>query len=472
MASLKTPIKKNKTLATAKLAVAFSGGLDSTVLLHATVMAHGPNNVYAFHVHHGIQQEATQWQQHCKKIAQQLGCRFDTRNIQLPNTSNLEAQARDYRYLALQDMCEAHQIEDLLVAHHQDDQAETILIQLMRGAGLAGLSGMPASKPVKQNKLNKSKTAELKSKQLLNLHIWRPFIDLRRSDLEIYAKENQLTWIEDPSNQDESYRRNAVRKTLLPQLEKVQPGAIPNLARSARHLAEAQDLLNQLADIDLGLMNQSLGLSKTNLLRLYKTSQSRAKNALRRWLGKQGLVNPSEDRLVSWFTELQQVRVDARLQWEHDGMLICLWRGHLSVEQPKRDPKKELKSQQKNQQKDEHKTQQKDELDNQPGEWVFKNLAANSKKMGIAKNRFDEAKAKGLINTMPRQGGEKFKIQLNRPRKSLKNLYQEADIPPWQRDVPLFYIGDELVAVAGIGISADWQATQGSRVGLEWKSFL
>jgi tRNA(Ile)-lysidine synthase len=155
---------------------------------------------------------------------------------------------------------------------------------------------------------------------------------------------------------------------------------------------------------------------------------------------------------VSWFAQLQQVRVDARLQWEHDDMLIRLWRGHLSVEQPK------------SQQKD----QQKNELDNQSGEWVFKSLAANSRKIGIAKDRFNEAKEKGLINTMPRQGGEKFKIQLNRPRKSLKNLYQEADIPPWQRDVPLFYIGDELVAVAGIGISADWQATQGPRVSLDW----
>ena len=200
MASLKTPTKKNKTLATAKLAVAFSGGLDSTVLLHATVLAHGPNNVYAFHVHHGIQKEATGWQQHCKKMAQQLGCHFDTRNIQLPNTSNVEAQARDYRYQALREMCEAHQIEDLLLAHHQDDQAETVLIQLMRGAGLAGLSGMPASKLAKQNKLNKLKNTASENIQPTNLHIWRPFIDLRRADLEIYAKENQLTWIEDPSN--------------------------------------------------------------------------------------------------------------------------------------------------------------------------------------------------------------------------------------------------------------------------------
>lgn len=439
MVSLKTPIKRNKAPVAAKLAVAFSGGLDSMVLLHATVLAHGPKNVYAFHVHHGIQKQATKWQLHCKKIAEQLGCHFDTRNIQLPNASNIEANARDCRYRSLSEMCEAHQIEDLLVAHHRDDQAETVLIQLMRGSGLAGLSGMPISKQLSG-----------RASQSTNIHVWRPFLDLSRADLEVYAKEHQLSWIEDPSNQDESYRRNAVRKTLLPQLEKVQPGAISNLSRSARHLAEAQDLLNHLADIDLGLMVGRQGLSKSNLLRLYKTSHPRAKNALRRWLNKQGLVHPSEERLTNWFIELQQVRIDARLQWDHDGALIRLWREHLSVEQAQSVG-----------------AQQGDEV----GEWVFKNVAPTSKRAGIAKNRFNEVKKKGLINTLPRQGGEKFKVHINRPRKSLKNLYQEADIPPWQREAPLLYIGDELVAVAGIGISADWQTIEGPRVGLEWVTY-
>jgi tRNA(Ile)-lysidine synthase len=104
------------------------------------------------------------------------------------------------------------------------------------------------------------------------------------------------------------------------------------------------------------------------------------------------------------------------------------------------------------------------------GEWTFKKLPANSKKPGIAKDRFEKAKQKGLINTMAREGGEKFKVDLKRPRRSLKNLYQEAAIPPWQRDAPLLYIGEELVAVAGIGISADWQTTEGPRFSLEWQA--
>ena len=440
MASSKTATKTSKSIQKktppAQLAVAFSGGLDSTVLLHATIKAHGKKNVHAFHVHHGIQKEADQWQAHCKAVARKLGCHFDTRNVKLNKQSNVESQARNLRYQALSEMCEAHNIQDLLLAHHLDDQAETVLIQLMRGAGLPGLSAMPQ---VKSNEL---------------IHLWRPFLNMRRKDLEIYAKEHQLTWIEDPSNQDESYRRNAVRKSILPSLEKFQKGAIENLARSAKHLGEAQGLLNQLADIDLGLIETKEGLSKTNLIRLYKTSQARATNALRRWLSKNGLAYPSEERLTAWWSELMQARIAAQLQWSHDQCVIRLWRGHLSITQG-------LSAQVKEKEKEKEKGINE-------GEWTFKKVPSNSKKPGIAKDRFDKAKQKGLINTMAREGGEKFKVDLKRPRKSLKNLYQEAAIPPWQRDVPLLYIGEELVAVAGIGISADWQTTEGPRISPEW----
>jgi tRNA(Ile)-lysidine synthase len=429
MASSKTATKTSKPTGTktppAPLAVAFSGGLDSTVLLHATIKAHGKKNVHAFHVHHGIQKEADQWQAHCKAVAKQFGCHFDTQNVKLKKPSNIESQARNLRYEALTEMCHAHNIQDLLLAHHLDDQAETVLIQLMRGAGLPGLSAMP----------------QVKSKELI--HLWRPFLNMRRKDLEIYAKEHQLTWIEDPSNQDESYRRNAIRKKILPTLEKFQEGAIENLSRSAKHLGEAQELLNQLADIDLGLIEAKEGLSKTNLIRLYKTSQARATNALRRWLSKNGLAYPSEERLTAWWSELQQTRPDSKLQWDHDQQVIRLWRGHLTITQDSSGTEV-------------------------IGEWVFKKIPANSKKPGIAKDQFEKAKQKGLINTMAREGGEKFKVDAKRPRRSLKNLYQEADIPPWQRDVPLLYIGEELVAVAGIGISADWLTTEGPRISPEW----
>jgi tRNA(Ile)-lysidine synthase len=199
-----------------------------------------------------------------------------------------------------------------------------------------------------------------------------------------------------------------------------------------------------LADIDLGLIETKEGLSKTNLVRLYKTNQARASNALRRWLHKNQLAYPSEERLTAWWQELLQSRVDSKLQWEHDQKLIRLWRGQLTLTQ-------DLNAQEKTE-----------------GEWVFKKVPANSQKPGIAKERFETAKQKGLINTMVREGGEKFKVDAKRPRKSLKNLYQEANIPPWQRNAPLLYIGEELVAVAGIGISADWQTTEGPRISPEW----
>jgi tRNA(Ile)-lysidine synthase len=449
MASSKTAPKtsKPKTPKTPPtlLAVAFSGGLDSTALLHATVKAHGAKNVYAFHVNHGIQKEADQWQAHCQAVAKKLGCHFDTRNVKLNKASNIESQARNLRYEALTQMCQAHNIQDLLLAHHLDDQAETVLIQLMRGAGVAGLSAMP----------------QVKSKELI--HLWRPFLNLRRKDLELYAQQHQLTWIEDPSNQDESYRRNAIRKSILPALEKHQAGATENLARSAKHLGEAQELLNQLADIDLGLIETQEGLLKTNLIRLYKTNQARASNALRRWLHKNQLAYPSEERLTAWWTELQQARVDSNLQWEHDQKLIRLWRGKLTITKNTKNTKNQNKN--KNQSKNENRTEN---TNTTLGEWIFKNVPASSKKPGIAKDIFEQAKKKGLINTMAREGGEKFKIDAKRPRTTLKNLYQEANIPPWQRDVPLLYIGEELVAVAGIGISADWQTTQGPRISPEW----
>ncbi len=128
MASSKTATKTSKPTQKktppTQLAVAFSGGLDSTVLLHATIKAHGKKNVHAFHVHHGIQKEADQWQAHCKAVAKKLGCHFDTRNVKLNKQSNIESQARNLRYQALSEMCEAHNIQDLLLAHHLDDQAE------------------------------------------------------------------------------------------------------------------------------------------------------------------------------------------------------------------------------------------------------------------------------------------------------------------------------------------------------------
>jgi tRNA(Ile)-lysidine synthase len=138
-------------------------------------------------------------------------------------------------------------------------------------------------------------------------------------------------------------------------------------------------------------------------------------------LNKNQLAYPSEERLGAWWLDLQKAKTDRQLQWQHDGSQIRLWKGVLRVERAV------------------------EEVGEESGEWVFKTVAAKSSQPGIPKAQFLAAKAKGLINTMPRQGGEKFKVDLKRPRKSLKNLFQEARIPPWQRDIPLLYIGDEMI---------------------------
>jgi tRNA(Ile)-lysidine synthase len=192
---------------------------------------------------------------------------------------------------------------------------------------------------------------------------------------------------------------------------------------------------------------------------------------LRRWLQQHQLSYPSTERLASWWQDLLEVRTDAQLQWQHDDCLIRLWRGVLTItpQEPIQEKKnKETEAEVKTEAETKTKTKTKTNTE-QAGEWVFKRLPSNSQKPGIAKERFDEAKKKGLINTMARDGGEKFKVHPQRPRKTLKNLYQEAGIPPWQRDLPLLYIGTELVAVAGIGISADWLTHQGPRISPEWQ---
>jgi acetyl-CoA carboxylase carboxyl transferase subunit alpha len=239
----------NRTSTPPRLAIALSGGLDSVVLLDSICRLHQAHTtksdspkIVAFHIHHGLQKAADEWLLFCEALAKKYKIGFDFRLLHIDtklNSGNIEARARAARYEALTDLCGYHGIEDLLLAHHQNDQAETVLLQLMRGAGVAGLSGMPESRLLASSKERAS-----------NITLWRPLLGLRREELEAYAREHKLKWIEDPSNRSSKYRRNAVRKSILPKLESLQPGATANLARSADLLAQAQQLLDRLAQQD------------------------------------------------------------------------------------------------------------------------------------------------------------------------------------------------------------------------------
>ncbi|HEY1150958.1 MAG TPA: tRNA lysidine(34) synthetase TilS, partial [Pseudoduganella sp.] len=233
------------------VAIALSGGLDSSALLHlshawsrsATPIvspADAPEldaaltpRLYAFHVHHGLSPNADAWLAHCERACAALGITFASRRITLDDKrSGTEAAARKQRYAALGQMCREHGVKLLLTAHHQDDQAETILLQLLRGSGPAGLSGMDAA--------NRA-PGLLGSDDIL---LARPLLAASRTELEQYVREHGITHIEDESNADQRYARNALRHSVMPQLERAFPGYQERFARSARHAQSAQRLLD------------------------------------------------------------------------------------------------------------------------------------------------------------------------------------------------------------------------------------
>ncbi len=413
-----------------RIAVAFSGGLDSVVLLDTVCKAQAKNHstqIYAFHIHHGLQKQADDWLIFCEKLAKKYKIHFDFRLLHLVGNQeqgNIEARARAARYEALTDLCIEYGIDDLLLAHHQNDQAETVLLQLLRGSGVAGAAGMPTSREI-NTKADK-------------ITLWRPLLAQSKKELEAYAKEHKLKWIEDPSNQDSKYRRNAIRKTIIPALEKIQPEAIANLARSAGLLGEAQDLLNRLARQDGKSILLKDGVQLKQLRELAAQDLPAANNVLRHWFKTNGLTMPSQERLAAWWRDLNTVKAGGQLEWSHDEKSIRLWRGILQIE--------ELKA----------------------GEWVFKTIASASKAPGFPRQWIKDAQQKGLLTQKDRSGSEKIQVKANTPRKTLKNLFQEADIPPWQRNAPLLYLNGELIAVAGVGLSHPHLVHSGPRVRPEW----
>ncbi|MBU3566899.1 tRNA lysidine(34) synthetase TilS [Polynucleobacter alcilacus] len=410
-----------------RIAVALSGGLDSVVLLDTVCKAQAKNKnteVWAFHIHHGLQKPADEWLMFCEKLAKKYKIHFDFRLLHFSTQENIEARARTARYEALADLCNEYGIEDLLLAHHQNDQAETVLLQLLRGSGVAGLAGMP-------------KNRELAT-QDHQITLWRPLLEQTRKELEAYAQANKLQWIEDPSNRNSKYRRNAIRQKILPALEQIQPEAIVNMARSATLLGEAQALLDRLALLDGKTIFVKENIQLKPLLGLAKKDMPAANNVLRYWLKTRGLGMPSQERLAAWWQDLNAVKADAQLEWAHDVQKIRLWRGLLQIAKA------------------------------EEGVWVFKPILSNSLILGLPKAWVEEAQLKGLISQQERIGSEKIQIKANTPRKTLKNLYQEADMPPWERQAPLLYIHGELIAVAGVGVSYPHLVSSGKRVLPKW----
>lgn len=281
--------------------VAFSGGLDSTVLLHLLVRWAAREQlppISAIHVHHGLQPAADGWANACQQVCEQLGVPLQVCRVQVAAGASLEAAARAARYDAF--VARLGDGELLLTAQHGDDQAETLLFRLLRGAGLRGLAGMPVQR-------------RLGAGMLL-----RPLLECRRAELERYAAEHRLSWQEDPSNADPRHARNYLRHEVLPRLQQRWPQASMALVRSAGHCREAQQLLDELAELDLraaldGPQHAWLACPSLALEALLPLSDARQRNALRHWLAGFGDL-PDSDHWAGW-RALRDAAPDAEPVW-------------------------------------------------------------------------------------------------------------------------------------------------------------
>ena len=411
----------SKHLVNPKLAVAFSGGLDSCVLLHllAAINKTLPFQLSAHHVHHGLSVNADAWADFCALTCANLRVPLTISKVKINKNSGLgvEATAREARYSALL----STDAQFICLAHHQDDQAETLLLQLARGAGVKGLAGMAAV-----------------SGKLL-----RPLLDLPRSHLVTYAKQHQLTWIEDESNLDTAFDRNFMRHKVLPILEESYPSIRQTLGRSALHIAQASNLLDELAALDAANCAYIAGSKQLQLQTLAQLSQARVNNVLRWWLAQLGAALPSTMQLQQISQQLLQANADANIiinlsanlvlrRFQGNAYLVnalpavdvsmCLeWRGEEAITLP--DQTRLLFSQQLGQ--------------------------------GIALRHMASKK----LTIRYRQGGETIKPQANRPTRRLNALLLTIGMPPWQREcLPLIWLDDVLATIPNVVVDAGLQA--------------
>lgn len=408
----------------AELWVGLSGGRDSVVLLHLCKTLWP--RVRAIHVHHGLSPNADAWADFCTRLCAAWDIPLRVMRVQVPRQTGkgLEAAARQARYQAYQECGARH----LALGHHRRDQAETLLFNLCRGSGVAGAAAMPACR------------------QHAELTLLRPLLDVAASALSAYAEQQGLAWIEDESNLDETYTRNFLRRQVLPLLETRFPAAEATLARAARHFAEAEGLLHELAVQDDALI-------QARVAPLLQLSEARQANWLRYWLRQRGWQVPDAVALAEALRQIRVAPIDGLFELRLPEGSLRLWRGSLyrvPVRQPL--PLQPLL------------WQGEAQLPWGSGLLKLSQVAGE----GIALNRLLGRR----VTLQARQGGELLAPVAGRPRRQLKKLLQEAALPPWEREVlPLIYVDDELVACPGLAVAADWQCSMGE-VGLlpHWAS--
>lgn len=412
-----------------RLTVALSGGVDSVVLLDLLDRLKGELDLRlaAVHVNHQLSPHAKAWARFCQDLcaARRIPLHVEAVKVGKRKDLGLEAAAREARYRVLL----AQPADYVVLAHHLDDQAETVLLNLLRGAGVRGLSGMPALR------------------EASGPTVLRPLLDVPRAALLAYAKQRKLQWVEDESNEDVALSRNFLRAEVLPRVEQKFPAYRETILRASRNLAEASSLLDELGGIDLA---QAMRAGRLDARYLAGLSSTRARNLLRVFLQSQGAPMPDAERLEEMLRQLVSAGSGARIEIPWGGFVLRRYRGEAWVENTLPAP---------------------------PMDWSkpwHGEAVLRLPELGC-QLEFVPAVGEGMrlaalqahpVSLRLRQGGERLRVDCQRPRRSLKNLLQEAAVPPWLRErLPLIYCGEHLVAVPGIGIDCAYQA-QGNDPGL------
>ncbi|MCC7328129.1 MAG: tRNA lysidine(34) synthetase TilS [Burkholderiales bacterium] len=410
----------------APIAVALSGGRDSVVLLDALahVAAERQHPLKAIHVHHGLSPHAHTWADFCVSLCGRLEVPLDIRAVTVPRAprTSLEGEARRLRYAALTAAAAAAGVRFVALAHHLDDQAETLLLQLLRGSGARGLAGMGTLR-----------------EEPPGIAWLRPLLEVPRALIDVYAHATQLTFVDDESNADTRHRRNALRHSVMPALAAVAPDPARTLARAAGHQAESARLADDLAILDAGGDADATTLARAVLSAL---APHRARNVLRWFLRRQGLPAPSTARLAAMLAQLTGARDDARVSLIHAGVEIGVHRGRIAAHLPS-PPPFDLE------------WRGESELVLQHGTLAF----VHGRGVGLDTARLSCAD----VHIRSRRGGERLQRVPGGPRQALKELLREQGVAHWDRlRLPLVYCGDALAAVPGVGIDVAFRAEPAS----------
>lgn len=386
--------------------LACSGGLDSTVLVQAMAQRVAKDRLRVIHVNHQLHSDADNWVEvvadHCRELALQ----FDSMTVSVdPKQGGLEAAARKARYAAFEKALKPG--ETLVTAHHKDDQVETVLMRLLDGGGASQLKGIPSLRPLSRGSDNA---------------VWRPLLTVSRQAIQAYAQREGLQWVEDPSNQDRSLRRNAIRHELLPAMEKIDARAREQILLLAESAAEQQALAEEMAASDLTdcLLRESV----IDLQAFHGLSESRQANLIRYWLGVQ-----TAGRLRHLIRPLLQAGEDAQPLLKHGGWELRRYQDRLYRMRPLPQMNTDTLV-----------WAGRDPLDLPKGcgrvwvnrEWDWQVLIGAQK----------------MLSVRWQQGGEKIHLPGRKHRSRVKKLWQAAGVPPWIRQrTPLIYAEDKLLAV-------------------------